>query len=320
MLHTDSAALRHELIDTPAVLAAGSLALSAFMSCLLFDTLDWRPILICILSDYIAIGLDHYLELVDIASTRGTVGHTTIVFQVAKALLVISTLLLSAVLFFCPPRTWLVVAVCFGPAFVWDIDVSYYVKAFLPGGKSARGVGCEEDNVKPAAQKVWSVKRIPGLKALLIGVIRVYGTYAIVSSCSNSRALATNAHFVRWVPWQFFLWSVVDRTCHAVMEDVRDYPDDLKSGVPTIPVLLRSIPKSKLVLSVVHVVGLAVYHHNHYIILSAAYAIAFVWLLDHTSSRSLYHLSYHSQTIAFAAYGLHQLYTSHPWLTFPVTQ
>jgi len=314
MLHTDSAALRHELIDTPAVLAAGSLALSTFMSCLLFGTLDWRPVFICILSDYIAIGLDHYLELVGIASTGGTVGRTKRVFQVAKALLVTSTLLLSAVLFFCPLRTWLVVAVCFGPAFVWDIDISHYVKAFFPSGKPTHGAA------NPAGQKVWSVKRIPGLKALLIGVIRVYGTYAIVSSCSDSRALATNSHFIHWVPWQFFLWSVIDRTCHAVMEDIRDYPDDLKNGVPTIPVLLRSIPKSKWVLSVVHVVGLAVYHHNLYIILSALYAIALVWFLDHNSSRSLYHLSYHSQTIAFAAYGLYQLHTSSSWLTFPVTQ
>ncbi|KZT66958.1 hypothetical protein DAEQUDRAFT_729759 [Daedalea quercina L-15889] len=307
MLHRDAAALRHELVDTPAVLAGGSFALSSFMSYVAFGTIDWRPVAICALSDYIAIGLDHYLEHRAVARADDALPvRSSTVFRVAKGLLAASAVLLLAVLLSCPPRTWFEIAVCFGPAFVWDVDVSRYVRRWV--GTSPVS-GTASSDAKGTRRRIWSVKRIPGVKALLVGFIRVYGTYAIIRSCMDPSSPSAQSHSDAWTRAQFFLWSVVDRTCHAVMEDIRDFPDDLRNGIPTIPVLLHSVSRSKWVLSFIHTITFMAYHHNPYIALSTVYAVALVWLLDHRSSRALYHLSYHSQTIAFAAYGLQQLYS-----------
>lgn len=86
------------------------------------------------------------------------------------------------------------------------------------------------------------------------------------------------------------------------MEDIRDYPDDLQHNIPTIPVLLKSVQKSKCVLSLAHALTLALCYDNPYIVVATFYAVCLVWTLDHRSPRAVYDLSYLSQTMTFAAY------------------
>lgn len=93
------------------------------------------------------------------------------------------------------------------------------------------------------------------------------------------------------------------------MEDIRDYADDLRNNIPTIPVLLQSIRKAKSVVLLAHAATITFLYDNPYIVMATMYSVALVLTLDHRSSRAAFHLSYHSQSIVFAAYGLHEMYT-----------
>ena len=91
------------------------------------------------------------------------------------------------------------------------------------------------------------------------------------------------------------------------MADVRDFHEDWERQVPTIPVLLQSVYRTKILLTAIHLLTLWAYIENPYIVFASLYAIALVWILNENSPRGLYRLSFHSQTLVAAVYGAVQL-------------
>lgn len=88
------------------------------------------------------------------------------------------------------------------------------------------------------------------------------------------------------------------------MADVRDFHEDWALQVPTIPVLLKSVFKTQVLLTVIHLMTLFAFIQNIYIVFGCIYAIALVWLLNEDSPRGRYRLSFHSQTIVAVLYGV----------------
>lgn len=86
------------------------------------------------------------------------------------------------------------------------------------------------------------------------------------------------------------------------MADVRDFHEDWEKQVPTIPVLMRSVFRTKMLLTVVHLLTTFLYSYNPYIVFASVYATVLVWALDENSPRRMYHLSFHSQTLTTLLY------------------
>ena len=87
------------------------------------------------------------------------------------------------------------------------------------------------------------------------------------------------------------------------MADVRDFHQDWEKQGPTIPVLLKSVLRTKILLTAVHLLTTFLYSYNPYIVFASLYATVLVWALDEKSPRGLYRLSFHSQTLTAALYG-----------------
>ncbi|PCH41865.1 hypothetical protein WOLCODRAFT_143772 [Wolfiporia cocos MD-104 SS10] len=282
--------LTDELLGHPLALALGSLALSAFISHALFGRVDWRPILICTTSDILTIGLDHYHDhaaLHALAAKSPAAPYNAAVLRVftrARTLLVTAAALLVAALAAAPARTWALTALFVTPALLWDTPLFRFRRAPREKTDAARTAG---------GDGAFVIKRIPGMKALIIGVIRGCGTFMVVRSVLGAHGYALRAP---WSPAQFVIWSTVNRACHAVMADIRDYPSDLAHGVPTLPVLLRSVLRTKILLTALHLGTMLAFARNAYIVLGAAYAVALVWALDERSARAWFRASFHSQT------------------------
>ncbi len=90
--------------------------------------------------------------------------------------------------------------------------------------------------------------------------------------------------------------------CLQVMADVRDFHEDWEKQVPTIPVLLKSVFWTKVLLTVMHVFMMMLYAYNPYIVFSSLYATVLVWFLNESSPRGWYRLSFHSQTLTALLY------------------
>ena len=118
--------------------------------------------LICVSSDILAIGMDHYFDQAPMLEYALKAHHVQMrtVFRKAKVLLLSSASLLVFALTVSPPSAWAMVALFFGPAFVWDFNL------FMMGGRQR---GSPKTTVQ---KKGFTIKRIPGTKAVLIGVIR----------------------------------------------------------------------------------------------------------------------------------------------------
>ncbi|RPD58888.1 hypothetical protein L226DRAFT_515361 [Lentinus tigrinus ALCF2SS1-7] len=287
--------LKSELLTHPLMLSVGSFSLSTFMSRSIYGVVDWRPVLICVSSDILAIGMDHYFDQAPMHSyaleTHNAQMRT--VFRKAKVLLLSSASLLVFSLIMSPLSTWMMVAIFFGPAFVWDFNL------FMMGGR-------QRDSPKTTTQKkAFTIKRIPGTKAILIGIIRGCGTFAIVRSVLGMTS-PSHSHSV-WTPAQIVIWSTINRACHAVMADVRDFHEDWEKKVPTIPVLLKSVFRTKIFLTAIHLFTMMFYANNPYIVFSSLYATVLVWFLNENTPRGLYRLSFHSQTITALLYAFVEL-------------
>jgi len=81
------------------------------------------------------------------------------------------------------------------------------------------------------------------------------------------------------------------------MTDVRDFEDDMKAGVPTIPVLLGSVLKTKVILTACHMLVLLTFIENPYILGSCLFAAALVWMLGKESPKKAFLFSSHSQSL-----------------------
>ncbi|OCH87209.1 hypothetical protein OBBRIDRAFT_782023 [Obba rivulosa] len=291
--------LREELILRPIIVSTGSLNLSIFMSHLVFDVLDWRPVMICITSDILAVGMDHYFDYGSSLVFARAAGDAAMMstFAQARILLVFSTVLFIVALSCSPLLTWVAVATFFGPAFLWDVDlvqlfcrlnVKYLDKSYVK---------------KPNDRTKLSIKRIPWIKALLDGVIRGCGTFAVVYSILASTAPArVYADWQMWTASEIIVWSTLNRACHSVMTDIRDFREDSEGRVPTIPVLLGSVRRAKVLLTIIHLFTLWIYIRNPYIVFASLYATVLVWILTPITPRRFYQLSFQSQTLVILMY------------------
>ncbi|CCM03430.1 uncharacterized protein FIBRA_05561 [Fibroporia radiculosa] len=85
------------------------------------------------------------------------------------------------------------------------------------------------------------------------------------------------------------------------MADVRDFTEDVAQNVPTVPVLLGSTRRTRVLLTGVHAATALAFalpaSRNPYIVFGAAYAGALVWMLDEHSPRARFRWSFHSQTV-----------------------
>ncbi|RPD65484.1 hypothetical protein L226DRAFT_543270 [Lentinus tigrinus ALCF2SS1-7] len=291
--------LRDELLTHPLLLCIGSFGLSTFMSHAIYDVFDWRPVAICVASDILAIGMDHYFDQEPMQMYALKTGNSeiTAIFKQAKVLLLSNAALLLFTLALCPPWTTLMVIIFFGPAFIWDF------KLLIFGGKGSQKK-TKQSNEKPG-KKFLSVKRIPGMKALLTGIIRGCGTFAVVNAVlARAHPVVSNGPGGMWNPTQILIWSTINRTCHAVMADVRDFDADYENQVPTIPVLLKSVFWTKVLLTALHIFTIFLYSYNPYIVFASLYSTVLTWYLNHTTTpRGLYRLSFHTQTVTAALYG-----------------
>jgi 4-hydroxybenzoate polyprenyltransferase len=81
------------------------------------------------------------------------------------------------------------------------------------------------------------------------------------------------------------------------MTDVRDFEDDMKADVPTIPVLLGSILRTKVILTACHMLVMLAFIENTYIMGSCLFAAALVWILGKDSPKKAFLFSSHSQSL-----------------------
>lgn len=88
------------------------------------------------------------------------------------------------------------------------------------------------------------------------------------------------------------------------MTDVRDFDEDEKAGVPTIPVLLGSPLKTRIVLTIVQAAVMIAFVGNTYILGSSCFVIALVWMLGKDSPKVYFVLSLHSQSIFIVMYAV----------------
>jgi 4-hydroxybenzoate polyprenyltransferase len=86
------------------------------------------------------------------------------------------------------------------------------------------------------------------------------------------------------------------------MTDVRDFEDDLKAGVPTIPVLLGSVLKTKVILTACHMLVMLAFIENPYIMGSCLFATVLVWMLGKDSPKKAFLVSSHSQSLFITWY------------------
>jgi 4-hydroxybenzoate polyprenyltransferase len=99
-----------------------------------------------------------------------------------------------------------------------------------------------------------------------------------------------------------FLSELLTQGHPKIMTDVRDYNDDIQTGIPTIPVLLASPLKVRLILTVVQAAVMVAFLHNPFIVASSCFAIALVWILGKDSPKVYFRFGLHSQSIFIVIY------------------
>ncbi|KAG0699996.1 hypothetical protein DFH29DRAFT_854073 [Suillus ampliporus] len=297
--------LADELFLRPIVISMNSLALSSLMSLVMSANgkVDWRPVItICVTADILAIGADHLKDQEEeFASNHNNAKDQRLasLFTCARTFLTISAVFLALALFLCPISTLLTTAAFVVPALFWTTPIN------LPKfGLILKRLIRISERQPPTSASTLVIKRIPGMKAIFNGIIRGCGTYAVVLTVLSGSGSLNNALPSPWTGVQLIVWSTVSRTCHAIMTDVRDFEDDLKTGVPTIPVLLGSVVKTKLLMTACHMLVMLAFSENPYIMGSCLYATALVWILGKNSPKKAFLLSSHSQSVFIIWYFL----------------
>ncbi|KAG1883530.1 uncharacterized protein F5891DRAFT_1179190 [Suillus fuscotomentosus] len=201
--------------------------------------LEAGMITICVTSDILAIGADHLKDKEEEFSLDPTTTNNpciTCFFMYARTFLAAHVVLLALVLSRCPMSTLLATAMFVVPALLWTTPISF--KKFWLISRRLHG-RFGRDNYQPSrSAPELVIKRVPGMKAIFNGTIRGRGIYAVVFS-----VLSGSGNLTSTLPSP---WSVVQL---IIMADVRDFEEDMKAGVPTIPVLLGSILKIKVILT-----------------------------------------------------------------------
>ncbi|KAG2141940.1 hypothetical protein DEU56DRAFT_271565 [Suillus clintonianus] len=299
--------LADELFFRPIVISMNSLALSSLMSYIMSanGTIDWRSITICVTSDILAMGADHLRDKEEeFSSDRNNANDPRLAswFGYARTFLTASAMLLALALSLCPLSTLLTTAAFIAPALLWNTPISFKKLGLI----SRRLLGSfVKDSHKPSTSTpILVIKRVPGMKAIFSGIIRACGIYTVVLTVLSGSGSLTNTLPSPWSTVQLIVWSTVNRSCHAAMNDVRDFEDDLKAGVPTIPVLLGSVRKTKVILTACHALVMLAFIENPYIMGSCLFATALVWALDKHSPKKAFLLGSHSQSLFIIWYFL----------------
>ncbi|KAG2353531.1 hypothetical protein BDR07DRAFT_1465586 [Suillus spraguei] len=197
-------------------------------------SIDWRPITICVMSDILAMGADYLKNKEEeFPSDRNNANDTRVAswFIYALTFLTTSSGLLALALFQCLIFTTVMFV---APAMLWTTPISFKSIAMI-SRRLFRRFGRDKHQPCTSAP-VMVIKHIPGMKAIFNDIIRGCGIYT-----GNLTITLPSA----WSVVQFIVWSTVNRSCHAIMTDVRDFEDDMKADIPTIPVLLGCILKTK---------------------------------------------------------------------------
>ncbi|KAG1871624.1 hypothetical protein F4604DRAFT_805966 [Suillus subluteus] len=294
------------VILQPIIVAITSVVLSSLLSYEIAGQLDWRPITICVTCDIIAVGVDHLKDQEVVIGARDAVviKRFTPLFHLARIFLALNALLLVIALCRSPPETAVVTAVFTAPAFLWATPLDLQqIGAVLKRFIRAKHDQEEVEYGSSMFNEPFIIKRVPGMKAIFDGIIRGCGTFFVVHSALQlSWQSANNAP--PWTIIETIIWSTVNRTCHCIMTDVRDYDEDEKTGVPTIPVLLESPLKTRIVLTVVQAAVMIAFLSNPFIVGGSCFAIALVWILGKDSPKVYFRLSLHSQSIFIAMYAV----------------
>ncbi|KAG2134449.1 uncharacterized protein EDB93DRAFT_848260 [Suillus bovinus] len=290
----------------PIIVAISSLVLSSLLSYEIAGRLDWRPITVCVTCDILAVGVDHLKDQEVVIGARGAaiMKRFAPMFHLARIFMALNVLLLVAALCLSPPKMTLVTALFAVPAFLWatplDLGrINVVLKKFIPANYDQGEV--EYDS--PKANEPFIIKRVPGMKAIFDGIIRGCGMFFVVYTALQL-SWQSAYHAPPWTIIETVVWSTVNRTCHCIMTDVRDYDEDIKTGVPTIPVLLESPLKTRIVLTVVQAAVMMAFLNNPFIVGSSAFAIALVWILGSDSPKVYFRFSLHSQTIFIVIYAV----------------
>ncbi|KAG0708027.1 hypothetical protein DFH29DRAFT_795916 [Suillus ampliporus] len=293
------------VILRPIVVAINSLVLASLVSYVIAERLDWRPITVCMTCDILAVGVDHLKdqEIAIGACGAAIVKRFTYLFYLARIFLALNASLLVIALCQCPPKMTIVTAVFTAPAFLWATPleprrISVALKKFMPAKHDKEG-----ECASPISGDPFIIKRVPGMKAIFNGTIRGCGIFFVVCSALQLPRKSDQTA----PPWSIIetiIWSTVNRTCHSIMTDVRDFDEDEKAGVPTIPVLLGSPLKTRIVLTVVQAATMMAFLGNPYILGSSCFAIALVWILGKDSPKVYFLLSVHSQSMFIVMYAV----------------
>jgi hypothetical protein len=97
-----------------------------------------------------------------------------------------------------------------------------------------------------------------------------------------------------------------------ILADVRDYDEDVKTGVPTIPVLLKSSLKTWMVLTAVQGAVMIAFLHNTFIVGNCCFTIALAWILGKDAPKVYFRLSLHSQSILIVMYAVMSIFSRAP--------
>ncbi|KAG2113065.1 uncharacterized protein F5147DRAFT_60977 [Suillus discolor] len=298
MATTTASSFISSVILQPLIVAISSAVYSSLLSYEMVGNLDWRPIAICATSDVLVIAADHLKDQEVVTGTRGAAVIKRFT-PLARIFLALNASLLAAALSLSPPQATFFTAAFTAPAFLWTtpLDLSRV------GAVLKRFIGANYSREVDKAHKPFVIKRVPGMKAFFSGTIRSCGVFFVVHSALQSSLTSTH-NALPWTIAETLVWSMVNRTGHCIMSDVRDYDEDKEAGVPTIPVLLDSLLKTRMILTVVHAAILTAFRHNPFIVASSCFAIALVWILGKDTPKPYFRLSLHSQSIFIVTYAV----------------
>ncbi|KAG1820652.1 hypothetical protein EV424DRAFT_1322891 [Suillus variegatus] len=293
------------VIIRPVVVAINSLVLASLMSYVIAERLDWRPITVCVTCDILAVSIDHFKDQKNDISACGAAVEQRFasLFFLTRMFLVLNASLLVIALCQGSPKMTIVTAIFTTPAFLWATPlnprrIGAVIQRFLPA-KHGQEVGYSSSI--PGTPFV--IKRVPGMKAIFNGIIRGCGIFFVVHS-SLQASWKSDFNALPWSIIEIVIWSTVNRIIHSVMTDVRDFDEDEKAGVPTIPVLLGSPLKTRILLTVSQAAVLIASLGNPYILGSSCFMIALVWILGKDSPKVSFFLSIHSQSIFIVMYAV----------------
>ncbi|EED79654.1 predicted protein [Postia placenta Mad-698-R] len=187
------------------------------------------------------------------------------VFSRARIYLILNAVALLIGLLCCPLSTWMLVACILVPALLWNTPL------FNWPALTSRG----------EAKHAFVLKRVPVMKAVFVGVIR--GT---------------------WDPVRLMVWSTINWTCMSITHDMRDFEDDKVARIPTIPVLLDSVYRARVLITAVQLAVLMACSNDLYIVSCS------LWIIT-LAPRWLFICISHAHTPIFLVYGLVQW---HKWV------